>query len=266
VTRIIACLSGKGGVGKTTTSINLGLALNNFGENTAVLDANITTPNIGVYLGVPKTENTIHHVLSDSKRKLNKAIYKHKSGLKVIPGDLSIGKLNSVKTEKLKTVMADIEGLLDYLIIDGAAGLGKEAASALDAADKVLIVTNAEMAAVTDAIKTVEVARKMRKQILGVVLTRFRNDGLDMRVSDIENLLEYPVLAIIPEDGNIRKANKNGMPILYKYPESDASIAYKELAAKILGKKLEGFDMTPPTKRKEGLIRDLMRIFSFKAE
>lgn len=264
MTKIITCLSGKGGVGKTTSSINLGLALNNFGKNTAVLDANFTTPNVGVYLGVPKVENTIHHVLSDNRKKLNNAIYKHRSGLKVIPGDLSIGRLSNVKTEKLKTIMADVEGLLDYLIIDAAAGLGKEAASALDAADKILIVTNAEMAAVTDALKTVQVAQKMKKQILGIILTRFRNDGLDMRVSDIEKLLEYPVLSIIPEDANMRKAHRNGMPILYKYPGSASSLAYKELAAKIIGKKLEEFDMTPPTKKKEGLIKDLLRIFSFR--
>jgi septum site-determining protein MinD len=259
----VCCVSGKGGVGKSTTAINLGLALNQFGENAAVLDANLTTPNVGVYLGVHSVPNTIHHVLSDNKKKLSKAIYKHKSGLKVIPGDLSVGKLSKIKTEKLRTVVADVEGLLDYLVIDGAAGLGKEAVSALDAADKVLIVTNAEMAAVTDALKTVEIVRKMKKQVMGVVLTRFKNDGLDMKVSEIEKLLEYPVLSIIPEDGNIRKAGKRGSPILHHYPESVASIAYKELAAKVLGKKLEDFDMTPPTKKKEHLIRDLLRIFKF---
>mgnify|MGYP001597581078 CR=1 FL=1 len=263
MTKVICCISGKGGVGKSTSAINLGMALHQFGKNTAVLDANLTTPNVGIYLGVPSVPNTIHHVLNDNRKNLKNAVYHHPSGLKIIPGDLGVSKISSLKMEKLKTVLADIEGLFDYVIVDGAAGLGKEATSALDASDKVLIITNPEMAAVTDALKTVQVVKRMRKQILGVVLTRFRDDGIDMRVKDIENLLEYPILTIIPEDKNVRKANARGKALLDKYPESDASVAYKELAAKILGKRLEDY-MTPPTKKKDNLIQDLLRVFSFK--
>ena len=263
MTKVLCCISGKGGVGKSTSAINLGLALHQFGKNTVVLDANLTTPNIGIYLGVPSVPNTIHHVLNNNKKSLKDAVYHHPSGLKVIPGDLGVNKLNYLKIDKLKTVMADIEGLFDYVIVDGAAGLGKEAMSALDASDKALIVTNPEMAAVTDALKTVQVARKMRKQILGVVLTRFKNDGMDMKVKEIESLLEYPVLGIIPEDKNVRRANVKGNLLLMKYPESEASLAYKELAAKILGKKMNDY-MTPPMKKKDNLIQDLLRVFSFK--
>src|SRR3989344_6401188 len=263
MTKVLCCISGKGGVGKSTSAINLGLALHQFGKNTAVLDGNLTTPNIGIYLGVPSVPSTIHHVLNDNRRNLRNAVYHHYSGLKVIPGDLGVNKLSSLKIEKLKTVLADVEGLFDYIVIDGAAGLGKEAISALDASDKALIVTNAEMAAVTDALKTIQVARKMRKQILGVLLTRFKNDGMDMSVKDIENLLEYPVLGIIPEDKNVRRSNIKGKPLLMNYPDSEASLAYKELAAKILGIKLDDY-MTPPTKKKDNMIQDLLRVFSFK--
>ena len=84
-----------------------------------------------------------------------------------------------------------------------------------------------------------------------------------MRVKDIENLLEYPVIGIIPEDKNVRKANIKGNPLLIKYPESEASLAYKELAAKIIGKRMDDY-MTPPTKKKDNLIQDLLRVFSFK--
>lgn len=259
MTKVICCASGKGGVGKTTSSINLGLALNKFGKEVAVLDGNITMPNVGLYLGVHSVPISVHHVLS-SKMKLSDAVYSHKSGLKVIPGDLSVGKLNNLKLDKLKTAVADVEGMFDYLIIDAGAGLGKEVNSALNACDQVLIVTNPEMAAITDALKTIQIAKKMKKQILGIVLTRFKNDQLDMGLKEIENILEYPVIGVIPEDHNVRKAMVKGVPVLNKYPKSESSLAYKKLAAGILGVEFEE-ESKPPTKRKESLIQDLLRIF-----
>src|SRR3989338_2370753 len=82
------CVSGsKGGIGKTTTSINLALSLFNKKENVVLLDANFTSPNVGIYLGHPVTPNSIHEVLSN-KIKLDEAMYLHKSGLKIIPGNI----------------------------------------------------------------------------------------------------------------------------------------------------------------------------------
>lgn len=264
MTKVITCLSGKGGVGKTTTSINLGLALHQFGQNTAVLDGNLTTPNVGIYLGVHTVPNTIHHVLSDNKKNLNEAIYSHKSGLKVIPGDLNVYKLSKIKPEKLKSVISDIEGLLDYLVIDGSAGLGRETHSALDAADQVLVITNPEMPAITDALKTLQIANKMKKQILGVVVTKHNDSKDNISLKQIEEILEYPIIGVIPEDFRMKNCVAKGSPIVQRFPKSEASIAYKKLAAELLGKELSDFDMTPPTKKKEGLIKDLLRIFSFK--
>ena len=264
MTKRITCLSGKGGVGKSTTSINLGLALHQMGESTAVLDGNLTTPNVGIYLGVHSVPNTIHHVLSDNKKNLNDAVYSHKSGLKVIPGDLNVYKLASIKPEKLKSVVSDIEGVLDYLVIDGSAGLGRETYAALDASDQVLVVTNPEMPAITDALKTLQMANKMKKQILGVIVTKHTGSKDEVSLKQIEEILEYPVIGVIPHDERMKNCVSKGSPIVQRFPKSEASMAYKKLAASLLGKDFGEFDMTPPTKKKEGLIKDLLRIFSFK--
>jgi len=264
MTKVITCLSGKGGVGKTTSAINLGLALHQFGQNTAVLDGNFTTPNVGIYLGVHAVPNTIHHVLSDNKKNLNDAVYSHKSGLKVIPGDLNVNKLSAVKPEKLKNALSDIEGLMDYLIIDGSAGLGRETHASLDAADQILIITNPEMPAITDALKTIQIANKMRKQILGVVVAKHNDSKDNVNLKQIEEILEYPVIGVIPHDDKMKNCVAKGSPIVQRFPKSEASMAYKKLAAELLGKKLEDFDLSPPTKKKDNLIRDLLRIFSFK--
>ena len=87
--KLITITSGKGGVGKTTTAINLGAALNAFGKEVIILDANLTTPNIGLHLGAPIVPVSLNHVLL-GKARLSDAIYEHESGTKIITSSLSI--------------------------------------------------------------------------------------------------------------------------------------------------------------------------------
>ncbi len=232
-TKIITCISGKGGAGKTTTTINLGAALNQFGKDTTIIDANLTTPNIGIFLGVPSVPVTIHNVLR-GKKHISEATYLHPSSLKVIPGSLSPSSIVNIDPLKLERNLLDIEGLTDYAIIDAAAGLGREALAAMKAADELLIVTNPELPALTDALKTIKMAEKMKKPILGVLVTRVRKDKFDISQKDVEEMLEYPVIGYIPEDDKMREALALKMPVVHAFPRSQAAINYKKLAAKIL--------------------------------
>jgi septum site-determining protein MinD len=103
MSRIITITSGKGGVGKTTTSINLGAAINAFGREVIVVDANLTTPNVGLHLGAPIVPISLNHVLS-GKAKLTEAMYEHESGTKIIPSSLSVSELRRLDPDKLKDV------------------------------------------------------------------------------------------------------------------------------------------------------------------
>src|SRR3990167_7922052 len=103
MSKLITITSGKGGVGKTTTSINLGAALNGFGKEVVIVDANLTTPNIGLHLGAPIVPISLNHVLS-GKAKVSEAIYEHESGTKIIPSSLSINELRKINHSKLKEV------------------------------------------------------------------------------------------------------------------------------------------------------------------
>jgi len=156
MTRVICVISGKGGVGKTTTVTNLGLALMRQKQNVIIVDANVTTPNLSLHLGIPFYPVTLHDVLKGANPR--DAIYEHESGLKIIPASLKTDDLAESRVEHLHRVMLNLLGMADIIIIDAAAGLGKEALSAINVADEIIVVTNPEMPAVTDALKTIKVA------------------------------------------------------------------------------------------------------------
>ncbi len=232
--KIITITSGKGGVGKTTTAINLGAALNSLGKDVIVVDANLTTPNIGLHLGAPIVPINLNHVMQ-GKAKVSDAIYEHESGTKIIPSSLSVKELRKLNHEKLKDVSRKLKGMADFVIFDSAAGLGDEATSSIEAADELIVVTNPEITAVTDALKTVKLANELGKSVKGIIVTRVRGDKNEMAVSNIKEMLDLPVLGVVPEDRNILASLRRKDAIIHTYPYSKSSLAYKKIASKIAG-------------------------------
>jgi septum site-determining protein MinD len=234
MSKLITITSGKGGVGKTTTAINLGAALNSFGKNVVVLDANLTTPNIGLHLGAPIVPISLNHVLS-GRAKIGEAVYEHESGTKIVPSSLSVKDLANINHKKLRDVGRRLRKMADFVIYDSAAGLGDEAMAALDASDELIIVTNPEIPAVTDALKTAKVGEQMGKKIRGVIVTRVRGVKSEMPIENIQEMLELPILGVIPEDGRIQEALVLKDAVVHTHPKSKSARAYKTIAAKIAG-------------------------------
>ncbi len=231
--KIIVITSGKGGVGKTTTAINLGAAFNHFGKNTLIVDGNLSTPNVGIHLGSPEVPVNLNHVLL-KKADMYEAVYEHDSGLKVIPSSISIKDLKITKPEKLKDFKKDFKELADYIIVDSAAGLGNEVISVMELADELIVVTNPEMPAITDALKAVKMAEQMKKSILGVVITKVRKDDIEMQPDAVKDMLEIPILGMIPYDLTVSKSLNLRDAVVHTHPKSNPARAYKEIAAKIL--------------------------------
>jgi len=230
--KLITITSGKGGVGKTTTAINLGVALNHFGKEVIIVDANLTTPNIGLHFGAPIVPVNLNHVLL-GKAKVIDSIYEHESGTKLIPSSSSVKELRRLNYGKLKDVGKKLRRLADYVIFDSAAGLGDEAISSIEAADELIIVTNPEIPAVTDALKTVKLAESLNKSIRGVIITRVKGTKYEMSISNVQEMLDLPVLGVIPEDASVQASLRSKDALIHSYPYSKAAKAYKKIAARI---------------------------------
>jgi septum site-determining protein MinD len=231
--RMIVITSGKGGVGKTTTAINLGAAINYFGKDVLIIDGNLTTPNIGIHLNSPSVPINLNHVLT-GKADAFEAVYEHESGMKIMPSSLSIRELNKIKPEKIRDFKQDFKKIAEYIIIDSAAGLGSEAVSLIQLADELIIVTNPEMPAITDALKAIKIAEQMKKKILGVIVTRVKKDDIEMRPDAVRDMLEVNILGMVPEDISVQKSLAMKDAVVHTHPKSNAARAYKEIAAKIL--------------------------------
>ncbi len=231
--RVIVITSGKGGVGKTTTAINLGAAMNYFGKDVLIIDGNITTPNIGIHLNCPEVPINLHHVLLGKADALE-AVYEHKSGIKVMPSSLSITNLKKVRPESLKDYKEDFKKVSEYIIIDSAAGLGNEALSVVQMADELIIVTNPEMPALTDALKSIKIAEQMKRPVLGVIITRVKRNDSETQPDTVREMLEVPILGMVPEDISVQRSLSLKDAVVHTHPKSKSARAYKEIVAKLL--------------------------------
>jgi septum site-determining protein MinD len=237
--RIISILSGKGGVGKTTLVSNLGTALVKMGKKVTILDANVTTPNLSLHLGIPLYPVTLHDVLRNDAP-IESAIYDHLTGLKIVPASLSTEALRGVDMDKMQEALSHLLNNNDIIIVDAAAGLGKEAMAALNVADDLIVVTNPELPAVTDALKTIRIAQRNGTNVLGVVVNRVKGLSHEMPMSEIRNMLEVPIISIIPEDIHIPKSISKKIPVVHHKPRSKSSVQFQKLASRITGEPYRG--------------------------
>jgi septum site-determining protein MinD len=234
MTRVIGLISGKGGVGKTTLTSNLAYSLTELGKGVTVIDTNLTTPHLGFHLGMHLAPKTLHDVLS-GRIKVRDATYSHPHGFKIVPGSISINDLVDVDTDKLREVTSSFIDKTDFVILDSAPGLGKEAISTLQAADEVLLITNPDLPSVVDALKTLKMAQTLNKKVLGVVLNRVKGTSHELTSEEIEKMLEAPVLSEIPEDPKVPQSIAAKWPVVDYFADSPASVEFRRLAYSLCG-------------------------------
>lgn len=235
MTRFISITSGKGGVGKTSFTANLGIALSRLGKDVIILDGNLDTPNLGIHLGIPETPTSIFDVL-ENKRRIEEIIYLHNSGVKIIPASLSMWNLSQkLDKDNLGREIINLMGRTDYILIDSSPGLDTETRMTLAASDENIIVTNPDLPSITDALKIIELSKRMGSVPLGFVLNKVSKNPWQLSPRNVHEFLGIPMLGTLPEDNSVPKSIRLRTPAVISYPYEPASINIQKIASKITG-------------------------------
>lgn len=237
--RVITISSGKGGVGKTTATANLGIALASLGKRAVVIDADIGLRNLDVIMGL---ENRIVYDLVDiveGRSKLRQAMIKHKKfdDLFLIPAAQTRDKM-AVSPEDMVRLADELRETTDYILIDSPAGIERGFRNALEPADEVLIVTNPEVSAVRDADRIIGLIEAADKGPGKLILNRLKTDlvkkGEMLSSDDVVDILGLSIIGIIPEDELVLSASNSGVPVTLNQ-DSKAGMAFNNIARRIVG-------------------------------
>lgn len=231
--KIIGIASGKGGVGKTTIVVNLASALLELGNRVCIVDGNVTTSNLGLHLGTIDYPTTIHDVLK-GRMKIIDAVYIHPSNMHMIAGSLSLADLRGLSVNLLRKNLKKLAKHYDYILLDTAPGLEEKSMKVITSCDEVLVITIPELPAVTDAIKIIEVCRRKKVKIKGIVINRIRGEEFELRAEEIRSLYNIPIVALFPEDVDVAKSIAMKIPIVLADPKSRISEEFFNLAVQIM--------------------------------
>lgn len=235
----IVVTSGKGGVGKTTTSANLGTALALMGKKVCMVDTDIGLRNLDVVMGL---ENRIIYDLidvADGRCRVNQALIKDKrfDELYMLPAAQTKDK-NDISPEQVRQIIESLKPDFDYVIIDCPAGIEQGFRNAIAGADQAIVVTTPENAAVRDADRVIGLLEKDRFPSPKLIINRIRpnllKNGDMLEIDDICQVLAIDLIGIVPDDERVIKAANLGEPTVMD-PSSRAAIAYRNIARRILG-------------------------------
>ena len=248
--RVIDVCSGKGGVGKTVVASNLGMAMQKLGKKVVVIDFNFTTSHLSLCFNSYSHPITINSVLR-GEAKMEDAVYTHSSGLKVVLGSLKLEDIVNTDTTNLKGMIAQAFSDYDFVLLDSAPGLGKEAMIALDACDEILYVVNPSIPSVIDVAKCNQVvSMKNNAKAIGVLVNRVRNKSYEIKNEEITQFTNLPVIGSIPEDERVLESTNKETLVTLCEKNSPASKALFGIAAKISGVEY----------KKPGLLHNLIKI------
>ncbi|RUM90341.1 MAG: MinD/ParA family protein [Thiomicrospira sp.] len=240
--RVIAVASGKGGVGKTNVSVNLGVSLSKMGNRVLLMDADMGLANVDIMLGL-QTKYNLSHVL-DGEKTLREVMVDAPGGLKIIPaasGVKRMAQLTPMENAGIINAFSELDGILDVLIIDTAAGIADSVVSFCRASQEVVVVVTDEPASMTDAYALIKVlSREYKLNNFKLLANMARSEKHGRMLYDkfsqvCEQFLDVTIdyLGTIPFDHDLREAIQKQSPVTIGKPMSESAKAFREVAQKI---------------------------------
>lgn len=262
MSEVIVITSGKGGVGKTTTSANLGTGLAMQGKKVAMIDADIGLRNLDVIMGL---ENRIVYDLIDvveGNCRIKQALIKDKKyeSLFLLPAAQTRDK-DAVSPEQMQKLCESLkEEGFDYIIIDCPAGIEQGFKNAIAGADKAFVVTTPEVSAVRDADRIIGMLEANELRDPKLILNRIRIDmvkkGDMMSMEDVTDILAVDILGIVPDDESIVVSSNRGEPAVTDN-DSLAGQAYRNIVQRVLGNEVPLLDLN----ESKGFFGKLKKLF-----
>lgn len=227
----IAVASGKGGVGKSIIAANLGVSLSKFKVSTVVVDGNVEGASLGLITGIKSPPASIHEVLS-GKRSIHDAVV-DAGGVKVVVGDVAIESLKDINFDIFEKAVEELSKKYEVVIVDCPPGLGRDAVTALSACEQVILVLTPDISAVSEALKTIAVAKKVGCIILGAVVNK-TGSKYDIPKERISDILGIELIGEIREDEAVKKSLFEGKPLALHKPDSQLAMELTNVAARLL--------------------------------
>ncbi|MBI1973945.1 P-loop NTPase [Candidatus Micrarchaeota archaeon] len=229
----IAIASGKGGVGKTTVTANLGIALGLAGKKVIMVDADLDMANLELVLGMEGRPITLQDVLT-GEAEIQDAVYEVAQNARFVPAGVSPGKKRA-DPEKIARTILQLSSMAEYILLDCPAGIGKDTIACFAACKQTLLILTPEPMSASDAYKTKIAADRMGSELIGLCVNMAKGTQGELTDKEVSSLLEAPVLSKIPYDENLRAAALQGKPILLSNPTTPSAQAIAGLAARICG-------------------------------
>jgi septum site-determining protein MinD len=227
----ICFASGKGGVGKSTIVANLGIALSRYKLRTVMVDGNLEGPSLGLILGIKPNIASLHDVLS-GEIGVESAMVKVED-VDVVIGELKVEGLLDINFELFERTIEKLEKKYEVVIVDCPPGLGRAAVVAISSCYEMVLVVTPEITSISEALKTVIIAKKLGTKIIGAVINK-AGSKYDIPPERISDILELPIMGVLPEEEEIRRSLMEGKPIILLKPGSKFSRGIGEVAAKLM--------------------------------
>ncbi|MFB6190075.1 MAG: cell division ATPase MinD [Candidatus Nanohaloarchaea archaeon] len=231
MTRVVSVVSGKGGVGKTTLTANIGTSLAQQGHDVLIIDGNFSGANMSQHFGLGFQDVSLNDVLN-GEAYITQAVSKHPAGVSVLPA--SVLEFNS-NAENLKHSIVEFLGDKDFVFIDAAAGTDDEVQAAIEASDEVLLVSEPELPSLTNCLGAKKLAEQLDRDVIGLVLNSVRGEKSEVNRNDVKELVGTEILGTVPDHKHVREGIALREPVVSYKPNSRASLAIEDIAYRIKG-------------------------------